>query len=146
MAKGKKTQKVMTYGRKKHAVAVATCKNGRGAVRVNGVPLGLVQPPGLRLKLSEPILIAGKEKFAGIDIRVRVRGGGQVSQVYSIRQALARALVAYNQKYNTEQEKLDIKAKLASYDKTLLVADNRMSEPKKFGGHGARARRAKSYR
>lgn len=30
----------------------------------------------------EPILLLGKEKFAGVDIRVRVKGGGHVSQIY----------------------------------------------------------------
>ncbi|URE05416.1 40S ribosomal protein [Musa troglodytarum] len=35
---------------------------------------------------------------------------------------------------------------LVRYDRTLLVADPRRCEPKKFGGHGARARFQKSYR
>lgn len=38
----------------------------------------------------EPLLILGKEKFAGVDIRIRVRGGGHTSQVYAIRQALSK--------------------------------------------------------
>lgn len=45
-----------------------------------------------------------------------------------------------------EQSKNEIKDVLLSYDRTLLVADPRRSEPKKFGGHGARARTQKSYR
>lgn len=36
------------------------------------------------LQLQEPILLLGKEKFAGVDIRVRVRGGGHVAQVYGM--------------------------------------------------------------
>ncbi len=82
-------------------------------IRVNGVPLELVQPEILRLKVFEPILILGKERFANVDIRVRVKGGGQTSQIYgiaryimdfwwyffvAIRQAIAKSLVAYNQK------------------------------------------------
>lgn len=51
-------------------------------IRVNGVPLELVQPEILRLKVFEPILILGKEKFANLDIRVRVKGGGHTSQIY----------------------------------------------------------------
>lgn len=39
-----------------------------------------------------------QEKFAGVDIRVRVNGGGHVSQIYAIRQAISKALVAYYQK------------------------------------------------
>jgi hypothetical protein len=45
-----------------------------------------------------------------------------------------------------EAAKKEIKDLLASYDRTLLVADSRRCEPKKFGGHGARARFQKSYR
>ena len=43
-------------------------------------------------------------------------------------------------------QKKEIKEILTSYDRSLLVADPRRCEPKKFGGPGARARRQKSYR
>ena len=45
-----------------------------------------------------------------------------------------------------EASKKEIKDLLTSYDRTLLVADPRRCEPKKFGGPGARARYQKSYR
>jgi small subunit ribosomal protein S16e len=45
-----------------------------------------------------------------------------------------------------EQSKKAIKDILIQYDRTLLVADPRKCESKKFGGHGARARYQKSYR
>ncbi len=35
---------------------------------------------------------------------------------------------------------------LLKYDRSLLVADPRRCEPKKFGGPGARARQQKAYR
>ncbi|KAJ1441002.1 Ribosomal protein S9 [Sesbania bispinosa] len=62
------------------------------------------------------------------------------SQIYAIRQSIAKALVAYYQKYVDEQSKKEIKDILVRYDRTLLVADPRRCEPKKFGGRGARAR------
>ena len=77
---------------------------------------------------------------------MRVKGGGHTSQVYAIRQAIAKAIVAYYQKYVDEQSKNELKKALIAYDRTLLVADPRRSEPKKFGGPGARARYQKSYR
>merc|ERR1712180_263959 len=116
-------QIVQVYGRKKTAIAVANCKSGKGLIKVNG-----------------------KERFAGIDIRVRVSGGGRIAQVYAIRQAVARAVVAYYQKYVDEQSKQEIKDLLISYDRTLLVSDPRRKESKKFGGPVARARYQKSYR
>lgn len=137
---------VQVFGRKKTATAVAFCKNGNGLVKVNGTPLELVNPPTLRYKIQEPLLLLGKERFEGVDIRVRVRGGGHVSQIYAIRQAISKALVAYYQKYVDEALKKEVKDILLQYDRTLLVADPRRCEPKKFGGPGARARFQKSYR
>ncbi|OBA20714.1 ribosomal protein S9 [Metschnikowia bicuspidata var. bicuspidata NRRL YB-4993] len=110
------------------------------------MPITLVQPEILRFKVYEPLTLAGLDKFANIDIRVKVTGGGHVSQVYAIRQAIAKGLVAYHQKYVDEASKNELKKIFASYDKTLLVADSRRMEPKKFGGRGARARFQKSYR
>ncbi|KAJ3134253.1 40S ribosomal protein S16 [Physocladia obscura] len=137
---------VQTYGRKKTATAVAFCKKGNGLIKLNGSPLDLVQPEILKLKVYEPVLILGADKFAGVDIRIRVQGGGATSQIYAIRQAIAKAIVAYYQKYVDEASKREIKATLIAYDRTLLVADPRRMEPKKFGGQGARARYQKSYR
>ena len=97
-------------------------------------------------QIEEPINLLGKERFNEVDIRIRVKGGGHVAQVYAIRQALAKSLVAYYQKYVDEASKKEIKDILLAYDRTLLVADPRRMEPKKFGGPGARSRYQKSYR
>ena len=139
-------ESVQTFGRKKTAVAVAYCKKGRGLIKINGCPIELVEPEMLRYKVFEPILLLGRERFANVDIRLRVKGGGYTSQIYAIRQAIAKAVVAYYQKYVDESSKREIKDILVTYDRTLLVADPRRCEPKKFGGPGARARRQKSYR
>uniref|UniRef100_A0A914DGN5 Small ribosomal subunit protein uS9 n=1 Tax=Acrobeloides nanus TaxID=290746 RepID=A0A914DGN5_9BILA len=139
-------QPVQVFGRKKNATAVAYAKKGKGLIKVNGRPLEHVQPEILRLKLQEPLLIVGKDRFAGLDIRIRVKGGGHVSQIYAIRQALAKSLVAFYQKNVDEQSKKELKEQLVMYDRGLLVADPRRREPKKFGGPGARARYQKSYR
>ena len=88
----------------------------------------------MRFKVYEPLLIVGLDKFAGVDIRVRVTGGGQTSQIYAIRQAIAKSIVAYYQKFVDEHSKNQLKQALVQYDRTLLVADNRRCEPKKFGG------------
>ena len=100
----------------------------------------------MRLKVMEPILLLGQTRFEGLNIRVRVRGGGQNSQIMAIRQAIAKGVIAYAQKYEDESQKRTLKELLIQYDKSLLVADPRRCEPKKFGGHGARARFQKSYR
>lgn len=81
-------------------------------------------------QLYEPLLIVGLDKFAGVDIRVRVTGGGHTSQIYAIRQAIAKSLVAYYQKFVDEYAKNQLKAAFVAYDRTLLVADPRRTEPK----------------
>merc|ERR1719364_65222 len=123
-------ESVQTFGRKKTAVAVAFVKKGVGRCKVNGVP----------------ILLLGASHYSDVDIRIRVKGGGYTSQIYAIRQALAKALVAWYQKFVDEASKKEIKEILQTYDRSLLVADPRRCEPKKFGGRGARARFQKSYR
>eukprot|EP00656_Telonema_subtile_P055853 TRINITY_DN877_c0_g1_i12.p2 TRINITY_DN877_c0_g1~~TRINITY_DN877_c0_g1_i12.p2 ORF type:complete len:142 (-),score=32.10 TRINITY_DN877_c0_g1_i12:52-477(-) len=137
---------VQTFGRKKTAVAVAFVKKGVGRVKVNGVPIELVQPEALRFKVWEPILLLGAQRYSEVDIRIRVKGGGYTSQLYAIRQSIGKALVAWYQKFVDEASKKEIKEILANYDRSLLVADPRRVEPKKFGGRGARARFQKSYR
>merc|ERR1712076_189559 len=131
---------VQVYGRKKTASAVALCKKGQGR------PLDKIEPEPLRLKLQEPLLVVGEDRFKGVDIKIKVSGGGRVAQIYAIRQAISKALVAYYQKFIDEHSKTVLKNQLVEYDRTLMVADPRRSEPKKFGGPGARARYQKSYR
>ena len=131
---------VQTFGRKKNATAVATCTEGCGFIKVNGKPLNIMEPETLRLKLFEPILLVGGNKFKDLNIRVRVSGGGQSNQVYAVRQAVSKALLSFYQKYHDEQSKRELKEILLQYDRNLLVTDPRRCEPKKFGGKGARAR------
>merc|ERR1719499_2757594 len=108
----------------------------------------------MRWKVLDPFLLLKNPKAANqpkrvfdeLDIRVRVKGGGHVSQVYAVRQAIARGVVAYYQKFKDEETKMIIKNFFISCDRSLLVSDPRRTESKKFGGPGARARYQKSYR
>lgn len=139
-------QMVQTFGKKKNAIAVATVKKGTGVIRVNSKPLHLVEPEPLRIKVFEPILLLGGQRFKNLNIRVRVTGGGSSNQILAIRQAISKGIVAFAQKYEDEQAKRQLKETLLQYDRNLLVADQRRCEPKKYGGPGARARYQKSYR
>merc|ERR1712072_919280 len=119
----KHMETVQTFGRKREAVAVAFVKKGKGLIKVNGTPIELVQPETLRFKVWEPVLLLGANRYREVDIRIRVKGGGYTSQIYGIRQAIAKALVAWYQKYVDEASKREIKEILMSYDRSLLVAD-----------------------
>ena len=139
-------QMVQVFGRKKTATAVAVCRQGKGNIRVNGTPLKYFEPIALQDKLQEPSRLLGEQRIKNLDIKIRVKGGGHTSQIYAIRQSIAKSIVAYYQKYVDEASKKEIRDLLIRYDRSLLVADPRRCEPKKFGGPGARARYQKSYR
>ena len=100
----------------------------------------------MRAKVYEPLFLLGENKFKDLAIRIRVKGGGAMNQVMAVRMAIAKAIVAYYQKYDNESNKRAIKEIFLQYDKGLLVSDARRCEPKRFGGKGARARFQKSYR
>ena len=137
---------LLVDSRKKTATACAFAKQGRGLIKVNGQPIELIEPESLRLKAFEPVLVLGQEKFANLDIRIRVKGGGMTAQIYAIRAAIAKAIVAYHAKYVDESSKNELRKTLMAYDRNLLVSDPRRCEPKKYGGRSARSRFQKSYR
>ncbi|MBU2617382.1 MAG: 30S ribosomal protein S9 [Euryarchaeota archaeon] len=125
-------------GKRKTAIARATIKKGVGRIRVNKKPLEIFEPELARLKISEPLTLAG-DVASGVDIDVNVRGGGVMGQADAVRTAIARGLVEW-----TSDERL--KDLFLEYDRNLLVSDARQKEPKKVGGPGARAKYQKSYR
>jgi len=132
------TKIVNQSGKRKTAIARATIKKGVGRIRVNKKPLEIFEPELARLKISEPLTLAG-DVASGVDIDVNVRGGGVMGQADAVRTAIARGLVEW-----TSDERL--KDLFLEYDRNLLVSDARQKEPKKVGGPGARAKYQKSYR
>ncbi|QHS16338.1 30S ribosomal protein S9 [Halopenitus persicus] len=128
-----------TSGKKKTAVARATVRDGEGRVRINSRPVELVDPEQARLKMLEPFRIAGEDLRDQVDIDITVEGGGFSGQADAARTAIARGLVQH-------LGDAELRDAYMNFDRTLLVNDVRQSEPKKWGGPGARARYQKSYR
>lgn len=129
---------VLTSARRKTARARVIVREGRGRVLINGVPLEILEPEVIRLKIQEPIFLAG-DIAKGVDIFAEARGGGIMGQTSAIRTAIARALVEWS---GSEE----LKRLYMEYDRNLLVEDPRQTEPKKPRGRSARAKRQKSYR
>ncbi|HIH35665.1 MAG TPA: 30S ribosomal protein S9 [Methanosphaera sp.] len=129
---------VHTSGKRKTAIARGTVREGTGKVRVNRKPVELYSPELARLKMFEPLELAG-DLVDSVDINVRVIGGGVMGQAEAARMVIAKGLVEYYGDMN-------LKDRYVQYDRTMLVGDPRRSESKKFGGPGARARKQKSYR
>jgi ribosomal protein S9 len=145
-SQNEKHQKNYKKPPQKNAIAVAHCKlSGAGVLKINGHALETIVNQTLKTKIMEPLYILGLQQFEKLDIRVKVTGGGVVSQAYAVRQAIAKAVVAAAAKKD-EVLATQLKTTLLAHDRTLLVADNRRRESKHFGGPGARARQQKSYR
>ena len=128
-----------TSGKKKTAIARATVRDGEGRVRINSRPVELADPEMARLKMLEPFRIAGDDLRDQVDIDVSVSGGGVMGQADAVRTAIARGLVQH-------LNDAELRDAFMEFDRSLLVNDVRQSEPKKWGGPGARARYQKSYR
>merc|ERR1712093_233063 len=117
------TQSVQTFGKKKTATAG-----------------GKLCEPVLLLQSFTSSTTSLASPLSRMDIRLRVSGGGHTSQLYALRRAIAKAVVAYVAKYEDAASVLEVRKVLVAYDRSLLVADPRRCEPKKFGGKGARSR------
>ena len=96
---------VYTHGKKRNAVANAIIREGTGKITLNRIPINNIEPKTLRVKIFEPILILGVDKFKNLNIKVRVSGGGSVAQLYAARTAIAKGIVAWQQKYVDEETK-----------------------------------------
>jgi small subunit ribosomal protein S9 len=129
---------IHTSGKRKTAIARGKFRAGRGRVRINKSPVELYDPELARLKIQEPLTIAA-ELLDNVDIDVKVVGGGVMGQAEAARMVIAKGLVEWT-------SDMELKEKFNQYDRTMLVGDPRRSEPKKYGGPGARARKQKSYR
>lgn len=128
---------IISVGKRKKSVARAVIKEGRGVIRINKTLLENVEPKMARMKIEEPLILAGElpKKY---DIKINVYGGGVISQAEATRLAVAKSLVAVNPK---------LKQTFLNYDRNLLIADVRQREARKPNTHGnARGKVQKSYR
>jgi small subunit ribosomal protein S9 len=129
---------INSSGKKKMAIARATLKEGKGMLRVNKVPVEIFEPRLAKMKILEPIEIAG-DLAKGLDIDVVVEGGGTIGQADAIRTSIAKGIVDWT-------GDTALKEAYTEYDHNLLVSDHRQKEKKNFGGRGARSKYQKSYR
>ena len=143
------------FATRKTASAHVYITKGKGKVRVNNVPIDMIEPTVAREVILVPLEIAQKigELRNKIDISVRVSGGGFMGQAYASATAITRALIGWTKNKKepkehpfTKKERADLRKTIDQFDKYLISGDARRKEPKKFGGPGARRRKQKSYR
>ncbi|MCX6768388.1 MAG: 30S ribosomal protein S9 [Candidatus Micrarchaeota archaeon] len=136
-AKKKGVRVELARGKRKTSVARAAVKEGHGRIRVNSMLTSAMPNRFLREMIEEPLRLAGPEGN-GLDVEVKVHGGGESGQAQASRTAIARALSQYFGE--------NLKKSYEEADKYLLAEDPRRVEPKKYKGRKARARFQKSYR
>lgn len=130
-----KPKVVFTIGKRKDAVARAKVVQGTGKITINSRPLEIWGSDFLRLRIMEPLILAG-DLAKKVNIDINVRSGGLTGQTESIRMAIARGILDF---YRNKE----LREKFISYDRNLLVFDFRRNEPHKPGASRRGARRGK---
>ncbi|MFA5406251.1 MAG: 30S ribosomal protein S9 [Candidatus Nanoarchaeia archaeon] len=136
--KKKSPSVVQVSGSRKKAIARATVKPGNGLVRINSLELNGYGNLLSRMKIKEPLMVAGKSAKE-YDFNIKVAGGGWMSQAEAVRLTIAKGLVAI-----TKSD--DLRKRFIAYDRNLLVADSRQTEPHKPCRSSARAAKQTSKR
>jgi len=82
------------FATRKTANAHVYITKGEGKVRVNNVPINMIEPEVAREVILSPLEISGELRNK-IDISVRVSGGGFMGQSYAAATAITRALIGW---------------------------------------------------
>lgn len=131
----RKKKGIQAIGKRKKAVARANITEGNGKIRINSIPLDLVEPRYSRMRIKEALILAGNLADQ-VDIDVNIKGGGVWGQTDAARTAIANALVGWSK--SEELKNIYLK-----YDRSLLISDSRRTEPHKSSRSSAGPRRTK---
>jgi small subunit ribosomal protein S9 len=139
-------------GQRKSCRAVATISKGNGKVRINNIPVEILEPEVVKELVLTPLALIGELRNK-VNISVRVQGGGFMGQAFASAVAISRSLIGEGKGGRDPKDhplakniREEIRKKITEFDRHLLAGDPRQTESKKFGGSGARRRKQKSYR
>jgi small subunit ribosomal protein S9 len=140
------------YATRKTSSAHVYITKGVGKVRINNVPVEMIQQETAREVMLAPLEVSGDLRNK-VNISVRVKGGGFMGQANATATAITRALIGWTKSKKEPRDhplsksaREDLRNRINEFDKYLISGDARRKEPKKFGGPGARRRKQKSYR
>lgn len=120
------SEEALGTGRRKTSVARVRIKSGKGKITINDRELeDFFRVPQDQNAVTAPLDHC--EVRGGVDVIIRVHGGGTTGQAGACMQGIARALLKHDS---------DLSDKLR--EKHFLSRDSRMKERKKYGLHGAR--------
>ena len=141
------------FASRKTSSAHVYITKGVGKIRINNIPVEMINPETAREVILAPLEVVGEEFRDKVNISVSVSGGGFMGQAYSSATAISRALIGWTKSKKEPKDhpfnkstRQQLKDAILGYDKYLISGDARRKEPKKFGGSGARRRKQKSYR
>jgi small subunit ribosomal protein S9 len=138
MVTEEKKKTVFVVGKRKLAVARAKVEPGSGKIKINSIPLENWGNEYLREWIKEPLILSS-DLWKKVDISVNVKSGGIMGQAEAIRQAIAKGLVEFF-------ASKELKEKFLNYDRSLLVADVRRTEPHHGSGRGASKRGSRRHK
>ena len=122
------TQKIITVGRRKEAIARVFLLSGKGDITVNDKPYEqYFLRESDRIIVRQPLVATNN--VTKYDILANIRGGGLSGQAAALRHGISRALI---------QAQPEVRELLRKQG--FLTRDPRMKERKKFGQKGARKR------
>jgi small subunit ribosomal protein S9 len=130
---------IIVTAKRKTAIARAYIKEGNGKVTINSIPLQIYEPFLARLRISEPLILAGEDYVSKVNIKVKVKGGGYMGKAEAARIAIAKGLVKY-----FDDDKL--KLLYLQYDPYMLKSDPRRKEQRKSPTSKARKHYTTAYR
>ena len=140
------------YATRKTSSAHVYITKGVGKVRINNVPVEMIQQETAREVMLAPLEVSGDLRNK-VNISVRVKGGGFMGQANATATAITRALIGWTKSKKEPRDhplsksaREDLRNRINEFDKYLISGDARRKEPKKFGGPGARRKKQKSYR
>ena len=114
-------ENISTVGRRKEAVARVRLSEGKGQITVNGKPIAeYFLGPLLQKLYTRPLEIA--KVIGKYAISVKVKGGGQASQLDAVVHGIARAIAKTNPASRTTLKR-----------EGLLTRDARVKERRKNG-------------
>ena len=115
------------FASRKTSSAHVYITKGVGKIRINNVPVEMINPETAREVILAPLEVIGDEFRDKVDISVIVRGGGFMGQAYSSATAISRALIGWTK---TKKEPKDhpfnkstrqqLKDRIGDYDKYLI--------------------------
>jgi small subunit ribosomal protein S9 len=146
------TKTEVYFATRKTSRAHVHISKGIGKIRINNIPVDMINQETARETILIPLEIAGDLRNK-IDISARVNGGGFMGQASAAATAISRALTGWTKSKKDPKDhpfsksiREDLRKRIIEFDKYLISGDARRKEPKKFGGPSARRKKQKSYR